>query len=191
MTTVEGYRTPRQTDTRYAALLRLSTSGWPGIGYAGDVALVRILVDGYSLLHQWTSLAPGRPRYSAAAREELVHVLTRYQDYCGTPITIVFDGSGPARGADETASTDEVEVLFSRDGQTADQIIERVAFRLQDYGEALAITDDYAERDTVMNMGGMASSCAEFIRTVESALTELESDVKNYNQRERARYRQG
>jgi len=155
------------------------------------VALVRILVDGYSLLHQWKALAPGQPRHSAAAREELVHILTRYQDYCGTPITIVFDGSGAARGSDETASTVEVEVLFSRDGQTADQIIERAAFRLQDYGEALAVTDDYAERDTVMNMGGLATSCGEFIQTVESALAELERDVKNYNQREQARYRQG
>ena len=120
-----------------------------------------------------------------------MHILTRYQDYCGTAITIVFDGSGAARGSDETASTAEVEVLFSRDGQTADQIIERAAFRLQDYGEALAVTDDYAERDTVMNMGGRATSCGEFIQTVESALAELERDVKNYNQREQARYRQG
>jgi predicted RNA-binding protein with PIN domain len=176
---------------RGMAFKRLSTFDWPGIGYAWDVALVRILVDGYSLLHQWKSLAPGQPRHSAAAREELVHILTRYQDYCGIAITIVFDGSGPARGSEETASTKEVEVLFSRDGQTADQIIERAAFRLQDYGEALAVTDDYAERDTVMNMGGLATSCGEFIRTVESAMADLERDVKNYNQREQARFRQG
>ncbi len=148
-------------------------------------------MDGYSLLHQWTELAPGKPRHSAAAREELVHVLTRYHDSCGTPITIVFDGSGPARRPNETRSTPEVEILFSRDGQTADQIIERAAFRLQDYGEALAVTDDYAERDTVMNMGGLASSCHEFICSVQSALVDLERDVKNHNQRERARYRQG
>jgi predicted RNA-binding protein with PIN domain len=155
------------------------------------VALARILVDGYSLLHHWLELAPGRPRHAAAAREELIHVLTRYHDACGTPVTIVFDGSGPKRGAEETPSTSEVEILFSRGGQTADQIIERAAHRLQPYGEVLVVTDDIAERDTVMNMGSLAASCENFVRTVESALNELERDVKNFNRRERTRYQQG
>ena len=62
------------------------------------MALVRILVDGYSLLHNWPELVPGKPRHSATARAELVHVLTRYQDAIGTPITIFFDGSGAPPG---------------------------------------------------------------------------------------------
>jgi predicted RNA-binding protein with PIN domain len=33
------------------------------------MALVRILVDGYSLLHGWPELAPGAPRHSERARE--------------------------------------------------------------------------------------------------------------------------
>ena len=49
--------------------------------------LLRILVDGYSLLHAWPGIAPGRPRHSARAREELVHWLTQYQDAVRTPIT--------------------------------------------------------------------------------------------------------
>ena len=44
------------------------------------MALVRILVDGYSLLHSWPELAPGKPRHSAAARDELIRVLTLYQE---------------------------------------------------------------------------------------------------------------
>jgi predicted RNA-binding protein with PIN domain len=59
------------------------------------VPLVRILVDGYSLLHSWRELAPGKARHSAAAREELIHVLRQYGDAIGTPITVVFDGAGP------------------------------------------------------------------------------------------------
>jgi predicted RNA-binding protein with PIN domain len=154
------------------------------------VALVRILVDGYSLLHCWTALAPGQPRHSEAAREALVRVLTGYRDACGTPITIVFDGSGPRRNPAETRSTPEVEVLYSREGQTADQVIERVAHRLQPYGEPLVVTDDLAERDLVISLGGMASSCENFIRTVESALGDLQRDLKKHNLRERNRYRQ-
>jgi hypothetical protein len=153
------------------------------------MALVRILVDGYSLLHNWPDIAPGRARFSAAARDELVHRLTLYRDAIGTPITIVFDGANADIRLSTIESTPEVEILYSRAGQTADQIIERAAHRLSAYGDVLAVTDDYAERDTVMAMGGIASSCASFIQSVESALAELKDDIKVFNRDERARFR--
>ena len=148
------------------------------------MALVRILVDGYSLLHNWPELAPGQPRHSARAREELVHVLTRYHDATGTPVTIFFDGSGAPVGTPAHESNPAVEVLFSRAGQTADDMIERAAHRFQKYGEVLVVTDDNAERDTVTGMGAAAASCANFIRMIENALTELQDELKNYNRAE-------
>lgn len=153
------------------------------------MALVRILVDGYSLLHNWPELARGKPRHSAAAREELIHILTQYRDATRTPITIFFDGGGAPAGTPKNESTRTVEVLFSKAGQTADDMIERAAHRFQPYGEVLAVTDDHAERDTVIALGGMASSCLNFINMVESALNDLAEDVKNYNRNERNRYK--
>jgi uncharacterized protein len=153
------------------------------------MALVRILVDGYSLLHNWPELAPGKPRYSAAARDELIRVLNLYRDVVGTPITVFFDGSSPViSGPAQTASTPEMEILFSRAGQTADDLIERAAHRFQAFGEVLAVTDDSAERDTVVGLGGMASSCWNFIQTIESALAELQQDIKHHNRREQTRF---
>ena len=61
------------------------------------MAIVRILVDGYSLLHSWRDLAPSEPRHSARAREMLIHVLTQYADSIGTPVTLFFDGAGPQK----------------------------------------------------------------------------------------------
>ena len=153
------------------------------------MALVRILVDGYSLLHSWPELAPGKPRHSAAARDELIHFLTLYRDAIGTPITVVFDGGGAPTGTPSAHSTPEMEILYSRKGQTADDIIERVAHRMSSFGEVLAITDDHAERDTVISMGGMAASCLNFIQTVRSALEDQERDIKNYNRREQTKFK--
>lgn len=152
------------------------------------MALVRILVDGYSLLHNWPELAPDQPRHSARAREELIHVLTRYQDVTGTPVTVFFDGSGAPAGAPSDESNTGVEVLFSRAGQTADDLIERAAYRFSAYGEAMAVTDDVAERETVSGVGGLTSNCANFIRMVESALTELQDELRDYNRAERNRF---
>jgi uncharacterized protein len=152
------------------------------------MALVRILVDGYSLLHNWPELARGKPRHSAAAREALVQVLTRYQDSTNTPITVFFDGSGAPPNVPKKESTPQVEVLFSKAGQTADDMIERATHRFQPYGEVLAVTDDYAERDMVIGLGGSTTSCEIFIAMISDALDELQEDVKRYNRNERNRY---
>lgn len=153
------------------------------------MALARILVDGYSLLHNWPELAPGQPRHSERARDELIQILTKYHDATGEPITVFFDGSGPRRGAPKPDSSREVEVLFSQSGQTADDMIERAAHRFQDYGEVLVVTDDTAERDTVGGMGGSVCSCANFIRMIGSAFTELNDDLQNHNRSERNRFK--
>jgi uncharacterized protein len=156
-------------------------------GYGASMALMRILVDGYSLLHGWPELAPGHARFSAFAREELLRKLTCYQDAVGTPITVFFDGSGPSVSRPAEANP-ALEVLYSKSGQTADQLIERVAHRFAPYGEVLAVTDDRAERETVLSLGGMASSCVNFIQTVENTLAELADDIKSYNRQERNRF---
>ena len=153
------------------------------------MAIVRILVDGYSLLYTWRDLAPGEPRHSARAREMLIHVLTQYADSIGTPVTLFFDGGGAPKDTPETISPDSLEIVFSRKGKTADDLIERTAFRLKPHGEALAVTNDYAERDTVISMGGTAQSCEEFICDIERILGDRDTFLKTYNRREANRYK--
>ena len=86
-------------------------------------------------------------------------------------------------------STPSVEVLFSKAGQTADDMIERAAHRFQPYGEVMVVTNDNAERDTVIAMNGTVASCENFILMVNSTLNDLSEDVKQYNQTERNRYK--
>ena len=155
------------------------------------MALVRILVDGYSLLHSWPELAPGAARHSEAARDALVEMLTRYQDSKGTPITVFFDGAGSRRGKPKNQAAGAVEVLFSRAGQTADDLIERAAHRFQDYGEVLVVTDDYAERNLVSGFGSSVASCGNFIHMIGDTLTELQENLKNHNRTEGNRFHRG
>jgi len=153
------------------------------------MAVVRILVDGYSLLHAWRDLAPDAPRHSARAREALIRVLTQYADSVGTPVTLFFDGAGAPKDVPKNISTDSLEVVFSRDSKTADDLIERTAYRLKPYGEALAVTNDFAERDTVISIGGLAQSCEEFVDDIDRVLKERDEFVKIHNRREANRYK--
>jgi predicted RNA-binding protein with PIN domain len=153
------------------------------------VAVVRILVDGYSLLHNWQELAAGKARHSHTAREELIHQLTRFYDAEGTPLTVVFDGAGRKAEVSTLPPNPDVEVIYTRGGQTADQLIERVATNMRGYGEVLVVTDDLAERDTVEASGALVSSCANFIQTMKAAISSMEKRIEHLNRGERNRFK--
>jgi predicted RNA-binding protein with PIN domain len=153
------------------------------------MALVRILIDGYSLLHNWPELAPGAPRHSERARDVLVDMLQQYQDAAGTPVTVIFDGSGKQRVRPDVRGADTVEVLFSGGGRTADDLIERAAHRFRDYGEVLVVTDDFAERETVSASGALVASCANFIGMVGQALAQLQDNLDRHNRSARNLFR--
>ena len=155
------------------------------------MGLIRILVDGYSLLHAWPTLASGFARHSEAARAELIHVLTRYQDASGTPVSVIFDGQGARTRPEPRRKEPGVEVLFSKEGRTADDLIERAAYRLQAYGQVLVVTDDYAERDTVFGLGSAYCSCLNFVSMIDNAFSTLDEDVQRINSSERRRFRHG
>lgn len=152
------------------------------------MALVRILVDGYSLLHHWPELAEGAPRHSEAARAALLEMLTLYQDASGTPVTVFFDGAGPRRGKPKSEGGQAVEVIFSSAGQTADDLIERAAHRFQPYGEVLVVTNDFAVRDVTGGFNSSTASCENFIRQIQNALADLQEKLNHHNRSERNRF---
>lgn len=153
------------------------------------MAIVRILIDGYSLLHAWPDLARGKPRFSAIARDELIHVLTQYRDFIPTPITVFFDGAGAHPNTQKPIVTEGLEVIFSQGGRTADDLIERVAHLYRPYGEVLAVTNDMAERDTVTSLGGVVSRCEFFIQEVLSTLHNQSQLLKGHNRREAEQFK--
>lgn len=161
-----------------------------GLDRVGPMSWARILVDGYSLAHAWRELAPGLPRHSAAARDELVARMREYADAAGTPVTLVFDGQSSPYRPSEYVSTASLEILFSRSGQTADDVIERAACLLQPYGPILVVTNDRLERDTVSLFGATPCSCLGFVATVEGTIGAFQLELRRRNERERRRYQE-
>ncbi|MBU6410457.1 MAG: NYN domain-containing protein [Verrucomicrobia bacterium] len=147
--------------------------------------LARILVDGYSLLHAWPELAPGAAPHSERARDALVRMLRKYHDASSHPITVFFDGAGRASHSVPDQSDRNVEILFSGAGRTADDLIERAAHRFLEFGAVLVVTDDSAERDTVIGLGGSTTDCHQFIQMAVNTLAEFADELKNRNRAER------
>ena len=103
---------------------------------------------------------------------------------------MIFDGGGAPPGTPKNESAKSgIEVLFSKKGQTADQVIERVAHLMKPYGEVMAVTNDYAERETVISLGGTACSCESFIQMIDDHVGGMHGSLAELNKRERKGYR--
>jgi len=142
------------------------------------------------VLHSCPQIAPGKARYAEAARDELIRLLTQYSDAAGVPITVVFDGTRARRPLPKVFSRPEMEILYSKRGQTADDVIERATERLLAYGEVMVVTDDFAERETVLSLGGMAVSCSNFLDIMHAAVSDFQKEVQRQNRREKNRFKE-
>lgn len=135
-----------------------------------------ILVDGYSILHNWTELKPARTRSLAAGRQALIHLLTQFHDCRGGSLTIVFDGRSLPQGGDGIRSS--IQILYSKEGQTADAVIERMVGQSPKPDQYLVATDDYAEQNVVEGLGARTISADIFHAMVEGELNNLETALE-------------
>ena len=110
-----------------------------------------LIVDGHSVIFAWPELRKLHARRSSLAREALTKRLRDYQDWTGVRVVVVFDGKG--RKVEATSDPTNIQVFYSRKGQTADAIIERLASKYAKRFELMVATSDSMEGETVEACG--------------------------------------
>lgn len=115
------------------------------------------------MIFAWPELRALHDRRSSLARDALTRKLRDYQDWTGVKVVVVFDGKGAS--VDATADPGEIQIFYSRDGQTADAIVERLASKYSPEFKLLVATSDYLEQETVSACGAECVS-AEGLRAL-------------------------
>ena len=140
-----------------------------------------LLVDGHSVIFAWADLAEIHQRNTASARENLVRRLTGLQDSTEWEVAVVFDGRGAKASSDSVPHG--IAVFYSKSGQTADEIIERLAAKYSATCEVTVATDDHMERTTVEALGGMSMSTDQLLSETNSAGSALRERIQNLGSR--------
>src|SRR5262245_40166088 len=120
-----------------------------------------LIVDGHSVIFAWPELRKLHARRSSLAREALLKQLRDYQDWTGVRVVAVFDGEG--NKVEASSDPEEVQVFYSRSGQAADAIIERLASKYAKEYDLVVATSDSMEAETVHACGAESIS-AEGLR---------------------------
>jgi predicted RNA-binding protein with PIN domain len=110
-----------------------------------------LIVDGHSVIFAWPELRKLHARRSSLAREALLKQLRDYQDWTGVQAVVVFDGKG--KKVDATSEPADVQIFYSRSGQSADAIIERLASKYAKRHELVVATSDSMVAETVNACG--------------------------------------
>jgi len=126
-----------------------------------------LIVDGHSVIFAWPELRKVHERRSSLAREALTRQLRDYQDWTGVRVVIVFDGKGAQ--VSTTSDSGDVQIFYSRSGQTADAIIERLASKYAGKVDLTVATSDFMERQTVHASGAKCISPEALREAVEEA----------------------
>jgi len=140
-----------------------------------------LIVDGHSVIFQWPELRGMHDRKGFAARENLVRQLTRYQDTSGVTVAVVFDGKGTHASKDTDIET--IQVFYSKTGQTADSIIERLVAKYGSTHHVVVATDDFLERQTVEAFGGLWMSTVQLRAELNRADGDLGDQISRLNRR--------
>ena len=143
---------------------------------------MRLIVDGYNVIHAWTSLKRLLSEASLeAAREKLIERLAVLGMISGESVTVVFDAHHSAAATNSEDDIDGVHVVFTRRGHSADHVIERLAYEASNAGDVITVaTSDRFQGDLVRGMGGAVISALELERRVIDAENEMTRKVKRY-----------
>jgi predicted RNA-binding protein with PIN domain len=136
-----------------------------------------ILVDGYNIIRRNPTFKVAGPTALAAARERLIGQLVSRYRHTPHQVTVVFDGAGNV----EQVSTDRrVRIIYSRQGETADSVIARLAKETRAAGREVEMySDDGEVRDAVSAQGGEARSSEQLATQLNAAPRDVARRFRN------------
>ena len=135
---------------------------------------IRIVIDGYNLIGSDRGLRGDLE----GKRKQLIQSLQEYRKRKGYPITVVFDGWRSGWMSEMQEQTGGITVIFSRQGERADSVIQRLARELG--SGCVVVTSDREVRRGSEAAGADAVYSGEFsakLQTPERAIMHDEDEV--------------
>ncbi|BEU88248.1 NYN domain-containing protein [Selenomonas sp. TAMA-11512] len=133
------------------------------------------LIDGYNVIHAWKELSSLMDDLSLA-RDRLVFLLSEYGAYERADITVVFDAPYTEEQAKEERYDRYLSIIYTGAGETADTVIERLAYALSLRKEVYVVTSDSAEQGVALGAGAYRIPSRELERRVKRVKKKLHRD---------------
>ncbi len=132
-----------------------------------------MIVDGYNVIHDWQELSKLLPGIIDGARSKLLEILSNYSYSIDEKIIVVFDAYRVKNAGEKIEKYDEMDVVFTKEGETADQYIEKFAYENRSKYDIRVVTSDAMQQLSTRVSGAYNISSRELLELVEAAAKEL------------------
>ena len=133
-----------------------------------------MLVDGYNIINAWPKLKEIARESLENARKALIDTLLDYQGYTGIKIIIVFDAHLFKGGQERTEIIGSVDVVYTREHETADHYIERWTDGIVYPMQVRVATSDALQQTIVLSKGAVRISARELLELVRTVQKDME-----------------
>ena len=136
-------------------------------------------MDGYNIIFAWEELRALAQTDLKAARDRLLDILSDYAGYSKKNLICVFDAYKVAGGTERVYKHHNIDVIFTREAETADQYIEKAAHELTKQYQVTVATSDAIEQVIIFGAGALRLSAANFAEIVKGAQAEMKEKYLN------------
>ncbi|MBD9221550.1 MAG: GTP-binding protein [Clostridiales bacterium] len=137
-----------------------------------------IIVDGYNVIFAWEDLAAQAKDDLDAARRQLCDRLSSYAGFTKSRLVVVFDGYKQKGNPGEKSQFHNIQVVYTKEGQTADAYIEALAHEIgRDYAVRVASSDGLVQLSS-FGSGVLRMSARELHEEVEAARLEMQKHYR-------------
>ena len=148
-----------------------------------------LVVDGYNIIFAWEELKSLAKTSMDAARTALVEILSNYQGYRRCKVIIVFDAYKIKGGERRQEKHGSVDVVFTKEGETADTYIERLTYEMNGKYRVRVATSDRQEQIIALGNGAFRLSASELKGEIERTNLEISSFLKEHARKNQIRHR--
>ena len=132
-----------------------------------------LIVDGYNIIFAWEDLAEQARSDLDAARRQLCDSLSSYAGFTKCRLVVVFDGYKQKGNPGEKSQFHNIQVVYTKEGETADAYIEALAYEIgSNYAVRVASSDALVQLSSFRS-GVLRMSARELREEVERARTEM------------------
>lgn len=136
-----------------------------------------LLVDGYNIVFAWEELKALAKDNIDAARDRLMDIMCNYQAYCGVTLILVFDAYKVRGGIGKMMDYHNIHVVYTKEAETVDQYIEKLAHRMgRDYDVTVATSDNVIQL-IILGQGCRLWSAVDFEAEVKRVAEQISDDT--------------
>ena len=126
-----------------------------------------LLVDGYNIIFAWEELSDLAAVSIDAARYKLMDILSNYQGFRKICVIVVFDAYKVPGGVEKVQKYHNIHVVYTKEAETADQYIEKVAIRIGRRYRTTVATSDGVIQLIIRSQGCILWSARDFREEIE------------------------